>query len=48
LGAQPVATGFPVEQKLATPRLAADKGEAQEVEGLRFAEPTPCAVLRRF
>ena len=27
--------------------FAADEGEAQEVEGLRFAEPAPLAAFRR-
>jgi hypothetical protein len=37
---------FPFEKELAAPRLATDEGEAQEVEGLRFAQPAPLAVRR--
>src|SRR5438552_3581507 len=44
---QAVAARLPFDQELAAPRLAADEGEAEEVEGLRLAEPTPLAVLRR-
>src|SRR3979490_594568 len=43
-----VSPGFPLEQELAATRLATDKGEAQEVEGLRFAQPAPLAVRRRM
>jgi len=38
--------GFPLEEELAPTRLATDKSEAQEVEGLRLAEPAPLAVRR--
>src|SRR5271165_4588854 len=41
-----VASGLPLDEELARPRLAADEGEAQEVEGLRLAEPAPLAVRR--
>ena len=44
---QAVAPGFPFDEELAATRLAADEGEAQEVEGLRLAEPAPLAVRRR-
>ena len=43
----PVASGFPFNEELAALRLAADEGEAQEVEGLRLAEPAPLSVRRR-
>jgi hypothetical protein len=42
-----VASGLPVEQEVALERLAADEGEPQEVEGFRFAEPSPRATFRR-
>jgi len=41
-----VSPGFPLEEELAPTRLATDKSEAQEVEGLRLAEPAPLAVRR--
>jgi|SRR5580693_6635382 hypothetical protein len=44
---QAVAPGLPLELEVATARCAADEGEAQEVEGLRLAEPTLLAVFRR-
>ena len=34
-----VAPGSPHDKELSLACLAADKGEAQKVEGLRFAEP---------
>jgi hypothetical protein len=37
-----------VDQELAGAGFAADEGEAQEVEGLRFALPTLCAAGRRM
>src|SRR5882757_9051602 len=43
-----VAPGFPLAEELAPTRLATDKSEAQEVEGLRLAEPAPLAVRRRM
>ena len=43
-----VAPGFPFEEELAPTRLATDKSEAQEVEGLRLAESAPLAVRRRM
>src|SRR5882724_3630989 len=42
-----IASGLALDQELAPPRLAADEREAQEVEGLRLAEPTAFAVCRR-
>src|SRR6266436_9304566 len=39
-----VATGPPLEEESAPSRLAAYEGHAEEVEGLRFAEPTLLAV----
>jgi hypothetical protein len=42
-----VGSGFPFNLELARARLAADEGEPREVEGLRFAEPTPLAALCR-
>ena len=41
-----VLPGFTPYEELAPTRLAADKTEAQEVEGLRFAQPAPLAVDR--
>jgi hypothetical protein len=46
--AHAVAPALPVDQELAVTGLAADEGEAQEVEGLRFAEPTLLAIGRRM
>ena len=43
-----VAPGLPLDEELALAGLAADEGEAQEVEGLRFAEPTLGAPARRM
>ena len=40
-----VAPGLPLEQEVARAGFAADEGEAQEVEGLRFAEPALLARL---
>src|ERR1700738_4096960 len=42
-----VAPGFPLKLEFALASLAADEGEAQEVEGLRFAEPASLAAFRR-
>src|SRR6266540_2475115 len=42
-----VASGLPMNQELAPAGFAADEGEAQEVEGLRFAESAPFAIGRR-
>src|SRR5882724_12520051 len=42
-----VASRLPFDQELASPRLATDEGEAEEVEGLRLAEPAPLAVFFR-
>src|ERR687897_3268949 len=39
LGSHAVAAGLPFDQEAAPTALAADEDEAQEVEGLRFAEP---------
>src|SRR5207245_3411873 len=36
-----VPPGFPFDLEFALPSLAANEGEAQEVEGLRLAEPAP-------
>src|SRR6202163_637759 len=41
-----VTPGFTQHEELATTRLAADKSEAQEVEGLRFTQPAPLAIDR--
>src|SRR5688572_1283432 len=43
-----VTPGFPLDEELALTRLAADEGEAEEVEGLRFAEPALGAPARRM
>ena len=43
---QPIAAAGSPQEKLAGPRGAADQGEAEEVEGLRFAQPAPCASSR--
>src|SRR5215471_19209200 len=42
-----VCSGFPFNLELARASVPADEGEAQEVEGLRFAEPAPRAALCR-
>src|SRR5262249_3531877 len=42
-----VAPALPFELEFAGVGFAADEGEAQEVEGLRFAEPAPLAAFRR-
>jgi hypothetical protein len=39
-----VAAGAPLEEKPSSQRLAADKGETEEIERLRFSEPTPFAI----
>jgi hypothetical protein len=41
-----VTLGFPFDSEFASARLAADEGEAQEVEGLRLAELAPLATFR--
>src|ERR1700741_834506 len=46
LGLHTVPPGFPLEQKVAPAAAAADEGEAQEIEGFRFANPAPLAVRR--
>src|SRR5262249_57216772 len=43
-----VAESLPLDQELAPTRPAADKDEAQKAEGLRLAEPTALAVVRRM
>jgi integrase len=48
LGAHAVATRLPLDLEIAPPGFAADQHEAQELEGLRFAEPTLLAILRRM
>ena len=42
-----VLPGLPFDLEFTLASLAADEGEAQEVEGLRFAEPSPLAAHRR-
>src|ERR1700730_7451814 len=42
-----VAPGLPYDLEFALASLAADEGEAQEVEGLRLAKPAPLAAFRR-
>src|ERR1700751_4087181 len=42
-----VASALPRDEELACAAFAADEGEAQEVEGLRFAKPTLRAPVRR-
>ena len=42
-----VRSGLPFDLEFPRAGLAANEGEAQEVEGLRFAEPTPLAAFRR-
>src|SRR6266498_3148295 len=42
-----VSPGLPLDLEFALASLAADEGEAQEVEGLRLAEPAPLAAFRR-
>src|SRR5262249_53565028 len=44
LRAQPISAGLPLDEEGAALRLAADEGEAQEVEGLRLAKPAPLAL----
>src|SRR2546423_14640833 len=41
-----VATDLPLNLEFARLGFAADKGEAQEVEGLRLAEPAPLTAFR--
>ena len=42
-----VLPGFPFDQEFTPAGFSADEGEAQEVEGLRLAEPSCLAVLGR-
>lgn len=42
-----VTSGLPFDLEFTPAGSAADEGEAQEVEGLRFAESAPLAVFRR-
>src|ERR1043166_7562487 len=42
-----VPSGFPSDLEFPRSGLATGEGEAQEVEGLRLAEPLPLAALRR-
>src|SRR5712691_4699606 len=42
-----VPPGLPFNLEFTRASFAANEGEAQEVEGLRFAEPTPLAAFRR-
>src|SRR4051794_33545362 len=42
-----VSPGLPLDLEFARAGLAADEGEAQEVEGLRLAEPAPLAAFCR-
>jgi hypothetical protein len=46
-GLHAVAPALPVDQQLADPRFAADEGEAEDVEGLRLADPAPGLSARR-
>src|ERR1700726_2165007 len=41
-----VAPAFPRDEELASACFAADEGEAQEAEGLRFAKAALCAPVR--
>jgi hypothetical protein len=47
LRAHAVPPGLPFDLEFALASLAADEGEAQEVEGLRLAKPAPLAAFRR-
>ena len=42
-----VPSGLPFDLEFSRTGFAADEGEAQELEGLRFAELSPLAALRR-
>src|SRR6478735_10398097 len=42
-----VGAGFPLDLESSRTSLVADEGEAQEIEGLRLAEPAPLAALCR-
>ena len=44
---QAVAPGLPLEQEFALARLSADEREPEELERLRFTDPTLLAVRRR-
>ena len=41
-----VASGLPLEQEITLARFSADKGEAKQAEGFRFAEPALLALGR--
>jgi len=43
-----VAPSLPVNQEASTASFAANKGKAQEIEGLRLPEPAPLAVCCRM
>src|SRR5205814_6795672 len=43
-----VASGLPFDDEFSPAGLTADEGETQEIEGLRFAEPTLRAPGRRM
>src|SRR5258708_24381339 len=43
-----VTPGFPLEEELAMTGTSANVGEAQEIEGLRFAKPAPVVPVRRM
>src|SRR5580704_12537136 len=42
-----IAPGFPHNEELALTCALTDEGEAQDVEGLRLAEPAPSTSIRR-
>jgi hypothetical protein len=42
-----VRSGLPFDLEFTGAGFATNEGEAQEVEGLRFAEPTPLAAFHR-
>src|SRR6202163_1620445 len=42
-----IPPGLPFDLEFTPTSLAADKGEAQEGEGLRFTKPAPLAVFHR-
>jgi hypothetical protein len=43
-----VGSGLPFNQEVARARFAADEGEAEEGEGLRFSQTPPLAFRRRM
>ncbi len=47
LGPHAVPPGFPLEQKRSPAAATTNEGEPEKIEGLRFAEPAPCAPGRR-